>query len=777
MLCSFEEFDDGAHAARAGGKGKVLAGLFQAGYPVPDGFIIFPEALGDAGVDPACWAAITEHYRRLASDGARVAVRSSALAEDSRTASFAGAFETVLDVESEAQLRDAIATVHASKDNERVQTYTEERRLSGEHAMAIVVQRMVAADYAGVLFTVDPVSGDNKMVGSLVEGLGEALVSGEDTGEGFSLDVATGEVTAPERFSPYCDELFELARRIVERQGGPQDIEWAVAGGKVYILQSRPITTIANNYEVWNDSLKGDYLWTNTNWGEAIPDVMSPCLWTTLASMVPTPSKDDMPALANIGGRIYANLSMSASFAAKFGQAPRTLFDNAKHAFGIIPEHITVPLVKLSWWQVISFSASMVWMQLVLLWKARNHMHWIANDCESWCEQTKRRIVELSAPAELTAMSDEFNGILERNGFHLVRVTNTYMNHHAKLRELLKTHLDDEAVETLLSGLGGNSHLASMEPLFAIEEVIEGKLSREDFARRFGHRGPHELEVSIPRVGEDPEWIDRLVEQSRAQYGELGRLMEDQRAARDVVLERLRSEKPKAYKKIVKLRRATAALARQREVVRSAVIRCVWVSRTLLLQTGKVHGLGDDIFFLEVAEIAQLEHTDVDTYAGRIARRKESHRIYSALPPLPNLISGPFEPLQWAKDPNRRVDYYDSHVSRSADDSRLITGLPGATGVVEGTVRVLHSYDQSHELQKGEILVASVTNVGWTPIFPRAAAVITDIGAPVSHAAIVARELGIPAVVGTGNATARLKTGDRVKVIGHQGIVEILDAE
>ncbi len=118
---------------------------------------------------------------------------------------------------------------------------------------------------------------------------------------------------------------------------------------------------------------------------------------------------------------------------------------------------------------------------------------------------------------------------------------------------------------------------------------------------------------------------------------------------------------------------------------------------------------------------------------------------------------------------------FDSHVPYQVSESDVIKGYPGSAGRVEGVVRYLTSPDKGSKLQEGEILLASTTNVGWTPLFPRAAAVITDIGAPLSHAAIVARELGIPAVVGTGNATMRLRTGDRVRVDGGQGIVELLD--
>ena len=156
-----------------------------------------------------------------------------------------------------------------------------------------------------------------------------------------------------------------------------------------------------------------------------------------------------------------------------------------------------------------------------------------------------------------------------------------------------------------------------------------------------------------------------------------------------------------------------------------------------------------------------------------IPKRKQTYQRQSSLPNYPPVISGRFDPYRWAEDSKRRSDYFDSHAELNIEeDPRVLTGHPGSAGRVEGIVRIIHSPEEGNQLLPGEILVASSTNVGWTPLFPRAAAVITDVGAPLSHAAIVARELGIPAVVGTGNATLRLETGDRVIVDGGKGTIQ-----
>jgi pyruvate,water dikinase len=176
---------------------------------------------------------------------------------------------------------------------------------------------------------------------------------------------------------------------------------------------------------------------------------------------------------------------------------------------------------------------------------------------------------------------------------------------------------------------------------------------------------------------------------------------------------------------------------------------------------------------LTIDEVLDLLAGD-DTATHHIPARKETYARYRELPPYPMIVRGRFDAFQWAADPDRRNDIYDAKAPLPTSKSNTIRGFPGAAGRVEGRVRVLDGPEQADRLRPGEILVAVTTNVGWTPIFPRAAAVVTDVGAPLSHAAIVARELGIPAVVGCGSATTRLRTGDRVRVDGGRGKVEVL---
>jgi pyruvate,water dikinase len=227
--------------------------------------------------------------------------------------------------------------------------------------------------------------------------------------------------------------------------------------------------------------------------------------------------------------------------------------------------------------------------------------------------------------------------------------------------------------------------------------------------------------------------------------------------------------------RVPRIRRQLESLtkaARGREAARSEYTRRARLTRRFLLRAGALTGLEDGIFFLMLDEVESALSGD-KRVAGFIPARREAWQRQRSLPPYPPVIIGRFDPFAWVADPNRRSDLFDARQSQVKPAPSTIKGFPGAAGVVEGIVRRIDRVEDGSQHQPGEILVTITTNVGWTPLFPHLAAVVTDVGAPLSHAAIVAREMGIPAVVGCGNATMLLKTGDRVRVDGSAGIVEL----
>jgi pyruvate,water dikinase len=272
-------------------------------------------------------------------------------------------------------------------------------------------------------------------------------------------------------------------------------------------------------------------------------------------------------------------------------------------------------------------------------------------------------------------------------------------------------------------------------------------------------------------------WIEDQVAAVLATDRGVDNLLAMKKQGYEAAWARFRRDHPRSIRKWDRRLAAIHAASRIREAVRSEVVRLLRLLRPYALRAGDLCGIGEDVFFLAIDEIDRLLAGD-RSVLETIPERREVHDRLAALPPYPQFIRGRFDPFAWAADPDRPVHVFQANgtgikVERESERDS-IRGFSGSPGVVEGRVRVLSSIDESRDFEPGEILVAHTTNVGWTPLFPRAAAIVTDVGAPLSHAAIVARELGIPAVVGTGTATARLSTGDRARVDGARGLVTIL---
>ena len=200
-------------------------------------------------------------------------------------------------------------------------------------------------------------------------------------------------------------------------------------------------------------------------------------------------------------------------------------------------------------------------------------------------------------------------------------------------------------------------------------------------------------------------------------------------------------------------------------------IFCVF--REYLLRAGELTGLGDDIFMLTFDEVFDYLRGDRSS-GNKIPERRKTYEKYCSYKPFPNIVIGRFDADAWLKDEGRRYDCFIQDMdSKNAEDAD-ISGFAGAAGIVRGRAHVITDIEHIRDIQDGEILVTGATNVGWTPVFTRVSAIVTDIGAPLSHAAIVARECGIPAVVGCGNATTLIHTGDLIEVDGSAGQVRIL---
>jgi rifampicin phosphotransferase len=794
--------DPCADLATVGGKGESLAELVRAGLPVPPGFHVTTAAyrafVQESGIEPTAddvkaqftahplpesiAAPIRDAYAALGEPA--VAVRSSATAEDLPDASFAGQQDTFLDVRGADAVLDAVRRCWASLWNDRAVAYRAGHGIDGDVALAVVVQEMVAADAAGVLFTADPVSGaDDAMVVDAVRGLGEALVSGDVTPDHLVVDAATGAVRERRtRDEPVLDdaavaELIGLGRRIVAHYGRPMDVEWARAGGRFAIVQARPITTIRD--DPWNDSRGVDHLWTNTNLGEAVPDVVTPLTWSLLlvfmGQAMTTASVEGLRGYGRVGGRFYMDLSVSAAPALAMGISEKRFRSLVRSTFGTLPDGVTIPAPALPRLTVLRRVLPVGVRTIRGVRPLMRRLPGIVATNPDRCAGLVERIGRADAPALARLWDDELRPLLELVSGMLSAAGRSDPVALLTAQRTLAKLVGEADATAMTSGLTVDGDvLASLGPIVGLARVERGEIDEAEWARAYGHRGPHEFEVSMPSPGEQPGWVGEQIAALRRAGSDPLRLLEQQEAANHAAWDRLAATRPR---RVARTRAQVARWARAeraREQVRSEVIRVFHVLRVLALRAGELTGLGDDVFLLEIDELTAVLRGGA---APDVAPRRAAYDRYRALPPYPSVIRGPFDPFAWAADPHRRTDVVDATAAPAAAPEGAVTGFPGAAGVVEGTVRVLTSVDDGGRLEPGEVLVTTVTNIGWTPLFPRVAAVVTDVGAPLSHAAIVARELGVPAVVGCGDATSRLHTGDRVRVDGTLGTVEILGSD
>ncbi|MGI9059096.1 MAG: PEP/pyruvate-binding domain-containing protein [Ktedonobacteraceae bacterium] len=845
--------DVSATLERVGGKGSSLARLTAAGLPVPPGFHITTTAyrmfvarhglqeqilaavstaspdqpvtcdvaaqtiavlFAQHSIPDEVAAAIRQAYSRLGGGDLSVAVRSSATAEDLPDLSFAGQQETYLNMRGAAMVLDAVKRCWASLWTARAISYRIRNDIaSAEVSLAVVVQELVSADAAGIMFTANPVTGghDQIMINA-AWGLGEAIVGGLVTPDTVVVDKNSGAIVTYEinekdvmtmrtstgtREEPVpverrrqavlspaqVAELARLGMRIEQLYGQPMDIEWVLSADSFFIVQARPITSLhqkKQGIDAWNDSLTVDCLWTRGNAGEAVPDVTTPCsrslLQIVFDDMMPTLFIGGYSPIGYIGGRLYMNLSVMMTIMAAVGMKRKRLIEATGDIFGRVPDDLDIPVLPVPRWTVL---------RTVLPATLRNRRRIRGNikklpaflaTAPTRCEELLTRIQSASSLTELTTLwQDNISPYLHECNYMLEVGSKSDGGAFIKVRSELRKLVGEADTNILLLATdSGTNQLASLGPLQGLTQLMRGEIDRATFARQYGHHSPHLFEISYPRPAEDPQWIDQQLAGLREAPTDIMTLLARQKDAQEAAWDRFQHRYPRQAEKMRgKIARAGRS-AHEREAARSEQARVFWPLRAFVLRAGELTGYGEKLFFLSMEEILALLKGD-DTALASVAERQAIYAGYCALPSFPALIRGHFDPFQWAANPQRRSDVFDAN-GKSVPASDAVTGFPGAPGTVEGRARVVLTVEEGEQLQSGEVLVTTLTNIGWTPLFPRAVAVVTDVGAPLSHASIVARELGIPAVVGCGNATMRLHTGDWLRVNGELGTVEILQA-
>ena len=760
-------------------------------------------------------------------DQAAYAVRSSATAEDLPTASFAGQQDTYLNVVGPAAILQHISRCWASLFTERAVTYRLRNGFDDQKVhMAVVVQQMVNSQAAGILFTADPVTGNRKIAAVDASfGLGEALVSGLVNPDVFK--VRDGEVVdktiaakqlaiyalpsggtqevaidAEQQEQPALTDaqavrLVGLGRRIEAQFGRPQDIEWCLVDDDFQIVQSRPITTLfpipetgdeenhvflsVGHQQMMTDAMKplGISVWQQTAiapmlvaggrlFVDSTPHLTSlarraafldlvgrgdplvrDALETVLdrGDFIPT-LPDEKPASAGPAGppvhgasapietdpAIVAELierSEASTAALQREVAPLTgqaLFDFLLESF---QEHKRV-LGDPSSMQVIMAGMEATW--------------WINDQLQEWLgEKNAVDTLTLSAPGNITS----------EMGLALLDVADA-IRPYPEVVEFLQSVENDEFLDELPKHAGGT------EARDAIDAYLD----------RYGMRCAGEIDVTRPRWSERPSTLVPLILDNiklfepgaAAQRFEQGR-QEALKKEQDV-LSRLRAlpdgeQKADETKRMIDRVRTFIGY---REYPKYNIISRYFVYKQALLGEAErlvranVLAEKEDIFYLTFAEIQDVVRTNqVDDQL--LEQRKEEFRSYQALTP-PRLLTSDGESISGSY---RRDDV----------PAGALVGLPVSAGTIEGRARVILDMAEA-DLEAGDILVTAYTDPSWSPLFVAITGLVTEVGGLMTHGAVIAREYGLPAVVGVENATRLIQDGQRIRVHGTDGYVEIL---
>ncbi|MCL4560581.1 MAG: PEP-utilizing enzyme [Chloroflexi bacterium] len=855
-----------ATLAAVGGKGASLAKLSAAGLPVPNGFnvttdaywkfvsennlqVVIRQAL--AAIDPSQPASleaasssiregflaaqippdianeVVNAYAELPGQNPAVAVRSSATAEDLPEASFAGQQETYLNVNGPAAVLEATQKCWASLWTARAIGYRARQGIDPDQvALGVVVQLLVPAEAAGILFTANPVNGNHdQVVINAAWGLGEAVVGGMVTPDTLIVDKANGHILehkiadkqvmtvrvnggtqeqpVPESLKQVlvldheaAAELSQYAIQIENLYDRPMDIEWALADGKLYIVQARPITAMpapqAPEAIEWHlPDPKGQYI--RASIVELLPDPLSPLFSTLGMGAIEEGIDTLMQDLFNMPAGVLKDFMLTID-----GYAYQRM-----------------SFTRYQWWMMLSRMGPRIPRMLregVSYWQNVTHPRYV-EAAARWGEQSIARLT----PGELLAGIDE---LMDAFAHHLASLMASTMGPSAgseglftkvyektalrpsdpsaptflmgfdsipikaekalydlaqwcKGREALATHLINARTEEIASQLDR----AEPPEDVSVEDWLEWQTRFREYLNHYGY-SIYDMDFSKPLPMDDPgpllENLKLFISgEGKNPYERQQAYAQRREEAVASTRARLRGIKRWAFEKALKWAQSQAPLREdgiaEIGLAYPALRRMLRELGSRFVEAGAIEQ-PDDIYWLEAAEVksavVSLERGEsLERKAGTIQERKALWQMRKRLSPPPQL------------PPGKKLMGVDVEgilaMSSDSPQGNTIRGVAASPGQVTGIACVLHGPDDFDQMQAGGILVASITTPAWTPLFALASGIVTDIGGPLSHGSIVAREYGIPAVLGTGVATRYIHSGQRVTVDGNSGVVTL----
>ncbi|HEY4201638.1 MAG TPA: PEP/pyruvate-binding domain-containing protein [Devosiaceae bacterium] len=801
-------------AATVGGKASVLMRLAAGGFDVPAFLVVSPDAFIDGGLAPEQRAALMARLPALGPGP--YAVRSSAREEDGQSHSHAGQFLSLLEVLA-ADVPTAAMRVVESGLADNVAVYRTAQGLHGNGGLpAVLVQQMVDARCAGVAFTADPLTGrTDRIVVSAIAGLGDRLVGGEEDGQTYVIGKAEGVLldmpADPVLSAADLAALRQLALRLETELGRPQDFEWAFEGGRLRLLQARPITTGLRAQPVADDNL---LVFDNSNIVESYPGLVSPLTYSfaqyaysrvyrAFVRLVGVKNRiigdnaavfDNM--LSRVDGRVYYNLgnwyralALLPGFSLNSGYMETMMGVNEKLppelVAGLAPPTLGGGAKLREWLRVGGVGLRLVWAAIRL---------------DGTIKAFYRRLnAALAEPASaydtlpLSALAARYRRIeadlLDRWDAPLINDFLCMIAFGAS-RKLLGRWAGPAGLELHNEVMIGQGDMISAEParrIQAMGRLVAGDPARRemlvngdgaaldgnaalkqavsDYLGKFAERCTEELKLESVTLDRDPSPLYRAIAAAAEAPADKAP------AAGGPTLADLLAGRP--------VRRTLAGLmlgwakrrVRDRENLRFERTRIFGRARHLLRAAGKqFHAEGllekpDDVFFLTIAEVlGAIEGFAIDhNLAALVDLRKAETSAASAKP-----------------DPGERLYIRGGAITglralAPADKRPVDTGMERrgtgcSAGRITATARVVRD-PRAEGLRRGDILVARHTDPGWIAIFSNAAAIVVERGSLLSHSAIVARELGIPCVVGLKGAMDWIEDGETIEVDGATGQV------
>ncbi|HZR43073.1 MAG TPA: PEP/pyruvate-binding domain-containing protein [Ktedonobacteraceae bacterium] len=881
--------DASATLEQVGGKGASLARMAAAGLSVPPGFHITtaayrcfvaenrlqeeiltavsvasaddPATLEDAsrqigqlfaqGVMPGAIAvAVRQAYAELNGGNQPVAVRSSATAEDLPEMSFAGQQETYLNMHGEAMVLDAVKRCWASLWTARAIGYRARYNIAPQDvSLAVVVQELVPADAAGILFTANPLTGvrDQAMINA-AWGLGEAIVAGQVTPDTVIVDktsrkiiqqdisekdvmtIRTPEGTHEEPvpadrrkqavLTPeQAAELAHIGVQIEDLYGQPMDIEWALHDGRFFVVQARPITALPDVSEPAAESQEAQAaewqlpnpkgLYTRNSVIELLPDPLSP-LFATMALPRWNEAMKTLLSHNDTGGwssRVLGNLMSDYVLITINGYA---YYDISAIKTQNVKTLLMMPAIVSPFVRLLR-TARQRWEQEGHPAYAKIVSRWENEDLRAVSATQLldgvREIVDQTAQYYLTIQSGIlpaaymsealftlfYNKLVRRRAdppaqAFVLGYMSAPIQAEQSLYDLAQWARTQEQLAEALSQMSSAQFTAAYQAT-QIPRVDEATWSefRKRFAahlERFGHT-IYDLDFAKSVPADDPASLLETLKFFLSGKAQDPRRRQEATAAKreqamQTILGRLKGGPRLAlFRRLVKWAQDLAPL--REDALADAGLG--WpIVRRMLQEIGRrllqAHAIGtqDDVFWLTLDELQAAVHAldneqSPAAYQAVIAERRAAWKRQSKLtPPVALPAKGGIR--FWGRDWS---DVMPARAEQQAGD--VIKGIGASAGRVTGTARVIHGPDEFDQMRPGDILVARITTPAWTPLFALATGVITDVGGPLSHSSIVAREYHIPAVLGTGVATKRLSSGQRVTVDGDAGTVTVSSLE